>query len=79
MALLWARTHYFGSVIIGYVVLDNLMLILPLCVCRVAFSSPSEFFDRVESDDAERLCEWQGELYLELHNGTYTTQAKVKM
>ena len=27
--------------------------------------------------DSSRLCRWVGELYLELHRGTYTTQAKV--
>lgn len=26
----------------------------------------------------DNLCSWQGELYLELHNATYTTQANIK-
>lgn len=26
----------------------------------------------------EMLCHWKGELFLELHNGTYTTQAQIK-
>jgi hypothetical protein len=44
---------------------------------RVEFSTPEEFFHNVEQHDAHKLCHWSGELYLELHNGTYTTQAKV--
>ena len=47
--------------------------------CRVRFSEPSEFFSAVEDQDAKKLCKWRGELYLELHRGTYTTQAKVCM
>ena len=44
---------------------------------RVKFSTVSEFFDQIEAEDSERLSEWKGELYLELHNATYTTQANV--
>lgn len=40
-------------------------------------SSPDDYFSVVERDDGDKLCRWRGELYLELHNGTYTTQAKV--
>ena len=40
-------------------------------------STPDEFFSKVEEEDARKLCRWAGELYLELHNGTYTTHAKV--
>ncbi len=40
-------------------------------------STPAEYFTYVESEEADNLCHWHGELYLELHNGTYTTQAKV--
>ncbi|CAD5113260.1 DgyrCDS2438 [Dimorphilus gyrociliatus] len=46
---------------------------------KVKYSSPTEFFDEVESFESKNLCEWTGELYLEMHNGTYTTQAKTKL
>lgn len=36
--------------------------------------SPREFFNRLEKQ-SEELPTWVGELYLELHRGTYTTQA----
>ncbi|XP_076466498.1 alpha-mannosidase 2C1-like [Babylonia areolata] len=47
---------------------------------RVEMRGPGEFFRAVEEEEetARRLCTWRGELYLELHNGTYTTHAKVK-
>jgi alpha-mannosidase len=41
---------------------------------RVAIRSPEEFFSRCETD-AHDLTTWVGELYFELHRGTYTTQA----
>ena len=41
-------------------------------------ASPDEYFRDVETFESERLCHWRGELYLEIHNGTYTTQAKVR-
>lgn len=41
-------------------------------------STPSKFFEAVEKSDLKNLCVWDGELYLELHNGTYTSQAAVK-
>ncbi|KAH3736880.1 hypothetical protein DPMN_043455, partial [Dreissena polymorpha] len=44
----------------------------------VKMSTPDEFFSAIEHDDAQNLCRWRGELYLELHNGTYTTHARVK-
>ncbi|KAL5009992.1 hypothetical protein ScPMuIL_012297 [Solemya velum] len=44
---------------------------------KVKFSTPDKFFSSVERDD-HNLCRWYGELYLELHNGTYTSQAKAK-
>ena len=40
-------------------------------------STPDEYFSKVEEEDSKKLCRWAGELYLELHNGTYTTHAKV--
>ena len=44
---------------------------------RVKLSNPQEFFRSLESCDSNKLCTWVGELYLELHQGTYTTQAQV--
>jgi len=42
----------------------------------VEFTTPNKFFAELE-EEASNLCCWSGELYLELHNGTYTTQAQV--
>ena len=36
------------------------------------------FFEKLESEFGERLPIWNGELYLEYHRGTYTTQARNK-
>lgn len=36
-----------------------------------------KFLDQLE-DEGDRLASWVGELYLELHRGTYTTQAHTK-
>ena len=44
---------------------------------RVKLSNPQEFFRSLESRDGDKLCTWVGELYLELHQGTFTTQAQV--
>lgn len=44
---------------------------------RVKPSTPNEFFSAIEKD-AGNLCTWEGELYLELHQGTFTTQAEVR-
>lgn len=44
---------------------------------RVQLSSPARLFSALESDSGQ-LCTWVGELFLELHNGTYTTHAQVK-
>ncbi|MCP4178998.1 MAG: alpha-mannosidase [bacterium] len=45
---------------------------------KVTQSTPIEFFNRLEKSSDE-LCKWVGELYLELHRGTYTSQAKQKL
>lgn len=44
---------------------------------KVKFETAREFFDRLEKDviDNRRLSTWQGELYLEFHRGTLTSQA----
>lgn len=37
-----------------------------------------DFFRQLEAEAGERLPTWNGELYLELHRGTYTTQGRNK-
>jgi alpha-mannosidase len=37
-----------------------------------------DFFRRLEAESGPRLPTWNGELYLELHRGTYTSQARNK-
>ncbi|TKS73487.1 Alpha-mannosidase 2C1 [Collichthys lucidus] len=44
---------------------------------KVQMSSPEKLFSQLQADSA-LLCTWTGELFLELHNGTYTTQAQIK-
>ncbi|MDX6636581.1 MAG: alpha-mannosidase, partial [Solirubrobacterales bacterium] len=44
---------------------------------RVEPASSEEFFERL-ADDAERLATVAGELYLEFHRGTYTSQLRTK-
>ncbi|KAL0932918.1 alpha-mannosidase [Colletotrichum truncatum] len=41
-------------------------------------STPDDFFDKLEPK-ARTLATWHGELYFELHRGTYTTQAQTKL
>ncbi|KAI9326834.1 glycosyl hydrolases family 38 N-terminal domain-containing protein [Zopfochytrium polystomum] len=43
----------------------------------VRFASPVTFFEDLEKESVD-LNEWIGELYLEYHRGTYTSQALVK-
>ncbi|MGW1706274.1 alpha-mannosidase [Streptomyces sp. NPDC002206] len=45
---------------------------------RVEIEKPSAFFAAAEAEYAEQAPVWSGELYLELHRATYTTQAKTK-
>ncbi len=45
---------------------------------RARQDSAKKFFEEVEACCAYQLPTWNGELYLELHRGTYTTQARVK-
>ncbi len=45
---------------------------------RVKQGKVIEFFRRLEAESSARLPTWQGELYLELHRGTYTTQSRNK-
>jgi alpha-mannosidase len=44
---------------------------------RVEVGDPSAFFDAAR-EEYERLPVWRGELYLENHRGTYTSQARTK-
>ncbi|VDM92714.1 unnamed protein product, partial [Onchocerca ochengi] len=46
-------------------------------VPRVQHATPQEFFTEMVKD-MDNLHSWKGELYLELHNATYTTQARIK-
>ncbi|MCG3181881.1 MAG: hypothetical protein BIFFINMI_04316 [Phycisphaerae bacterium] len=44
---------------------------------RATFRDPTEFFDDLAAR-GDRLPVWSGELYLEFHRGTYTTDARTK-
>ncbi len=46
-------------------------------VPRVKFGTAEGFFDRL-AKHADKLPTWVGELYFELHRGTFTTQARTK-
>jgi len=47
---------------------------------RVSIGSPSEFFEHVEAEvlDGAQVPVWRGELYLEMHRGTLTSQLRTK-
>ncbi|GAA5185685.1 glycoside hydrolase family 38 C-terminal domain-containing protein [Rugosimonospora acidiphila] len=48
-------------------------------VPRVELSSPARFFREAQAEaDPAELAVWKGEMYLELHRGTYTSQARTK-
>jgi alpha-mannosidase len=44
---------------------------------KVKFSTCHDFFEEAKAT-SKKLMTWEGELYLELHNGTYTTMAEHK-
>lgn len=44
---------------------------------KVKFGSVKEFFEQLEGNSHD-LMKWEGELYLELHNGTYTSMSDNK-
>ena len=44
----------------------------------VQFGHPGEFFARLHEDGSRVLPTWNGELYLEFHRGTLTTQGRTK-
>ncbi len=45
---------------------------------QVEFGTASDFFESLEAALGGQLPTWNGELYLEYHRGTYTTQARNK-
>ncbi len=45
---------------------------------RFKFAFAQDFFDKISKIPKDRLPSWAGELYLELHRGTYTTQGLMK-
>ncbi|MDX3356687.1 glycoside hydrolase family 38 C-terminal domain-containing protein [Streptomyces sp. ME01-24h] len=45
---------------------------------RVEIEKPAAFFTAAEAEYGDRAPVWSGELYLELHRATYTTQAETK-
>ncbi len=47
-------------------------------VPKVRMGTLREFFEGVDARATEELPIWVGELYLELHRGTFTSQAKIK-
>ena len=44
---------------------------------KVKFSTCHEFFEEAKTT-SKKLMTWEGELYLELHNGTFTTMSEHK-
>lgn len=44
---------------------------------RLQFGSPADFFAHAENESTSRAT-WVGEMYLELHRGTYSAQARTK-
>jgi alpha-mannosidase len=47
-------------------------------VPKFKFSFAEDFYKKIDKIPKEKLPLWSGELYLELHRGTYTTQALMK-
>lgn len=45
---------------------------------KVRYSTFGDFFEKMKREAAEKLPVWNGELYFELHRGTYTSQAGMK-
>ncbi|WP_198664441.1 alpha-mannosidase [Jiangella endophytica] len=46
---------------------------------RVRFSTPATFFEAAEAEGERAGATWVGELYLEYHRGTYTSQRAMKV
>ena len=47
-------------------------------VPKMRHSTAKDFFETLEKTSGDALPTWNGELYLELHRGTYTTQSRNK-
>ena len=47
-------------------------------VPQMRFSTAKDFFEGLEKNSGDALPTWNGELYLELHRGTYTSQSRNK-
>jgi alpha-mannosidase len=47
-------------------------------VPKMRHSTAKDFFEGLEKTSGDKLPTWNGELYLELHRGTYTTQSRNK-
>ncbi len=48
----------------------------------IDFSQPREYFQKIDQERSQKgisYPDWRGELYLEYHRGTYTSQAKIKL
>ena len=45
---------------------------------KVRLNTAIDFMEQLERDSGDKLPTWNGELYLELHRGTYTSQARNK-
>ncbi len=45
---------------------------------KTEFGTAGEFFEKLKNEVGDQLPTWNGELYLEYHRGTYTTQARNK-
>ncbi|MFA5689460.1 MAG: glycoside hydrolase family 38 C-terminal domain-containing protein [Kiritimatiellales bacterium] len=56
---------------------DGLLMKNLAAAPRVRFGTAAGFFEKLDRY-SNRLPEWNGELYLELHRGTLTSQAKIK-
>ena len=47
---------------------------------RLEVEAPQEFFERVEAEARSRpVPRWRGELYFEMHRGTFTSQSRTKV
>ena len=55
---------------------DSQNIMLRVNYFRCKFTTPDTMFTTLEGDK-EKYMKWRGELYLELHNGTYTTHVSL--
>jgi alpha-mannosidase len=45
---------------------------------KIAYGTTGEYLDLLKAQDLSKIPTWNSELYLEFHQGTFTTQAKMK-